>query len=133
MNLVQRAQEIVVSATKRMEKEQNEKAEKVRSAEELASKLSAIEDLQDAIDAVIDDDIEQLRKLAKEEKAKLTEQKKALITKNSEFAEKAHELMTRAAELTANGRKNILKGLGRLISKTSSGIDTIISEIKAGM
>ena len=133
MDLTKRAQEVVEQALAARTAKQQIIAAKVASAEALAEKIEEINALQEAVDDVIENDINALHALAKKEKQRLQDQKKALLAKNSEFAERAAALMSAAGEIIGKQRKSFLKNVGSVISTVKGVGGTIITEIKAGM
>lgn len=129
-SIIERATDYLTRAQEVAQKQAEEKAQKVASAEELKQKLQGLHDLKDAISEVIDQDIDKLRKTKRDELAKVDKKIQQMCDKNSEFVEKANELMKQAAEATVDTRKKTLKGVGKGIKWLRSAVKTIGDELE---
>lgn len=132
-SVMDRAQQYLARAQEEAKKQAAEKAKKVESAEELKAELQELQNLKTAVDDVIAADIEALRQVKKDELRRIDKKIEQLCDRNSEYVEKALDLIRQAGEATTVTRKEALKRVGSFIGSIHKGLNTISTEIKAGM
>jgi len=132
-DLIVKAREIVENAKAGVESKKIEKAQKIRTAEELNKKIRGISDLQEAVDEVVKAEILSLKQLAAEQKLELEKKKQELMDDNSELLEKAAELAQKAAIVASMGRKTFLQSIGKGLKAVKAMGETIVEDVKSGM
>lgn len=111
----------------------NAKVTKARSAEELKQMLDELNTLIASVEDIGEKRIKEIRGEVSMATKDLEEQKKQLVSTNSEFAAKARELMDATQALTTTSRKSILGGFGKVLGVGRDTLKVVVSDIKAGM